>query len=68
MGSTKLLQQLRSGELVLGIEGERLVNSHTFYAVFNTPEEYRIVTGNKTLGSLPVNSLILKRSAHYLRR
>ncbi|KPP98530.1 MAG: ATP-dependent helicase Lhr and Lhr-like helicase [Bacteroidetes bacterium HLUCCA01] len=60
MGSTKLLQQLRSGELVLGIEGERLVNSHTFYAVFNTPEEYRIVTGNKTLGSLPVNSLILK--------
>lgn len=60
MGATRLLQQLSSGELVLGIEGERLVNSYTFYAVFKTPEEYRIVTGNKTLGALPVDSLILK--------
>lgn len=60
MGTTQLLQQLNSGELVLGIEGERLVNSYTFYAVFKTPEEYRVVTGNKILGTLPVDSLILK--------
>lgn len=60
MGTTQLLQQLNSGELVLGIEGERLVDSYTFYAVFKTPEEYRIVAGNKTLGMLPVDSLVLK--------
>jgi ATP-dependent Lhr-like helicase len=60
MGKVQLIQQLNSGELVLGIEGERLTNSYTFYAVFKTPEEFRIVTGSKTLGTLPVDSLILK--------
>lgn len=60
MGTTRLIQQLGTGELVLGIEGERLVNSYTFYAVFKTPDEYRVVTGGKTLGTLPVDSLILK--------
>lgn len=60
MGAKQLLQQVNSGELVLGLEGERLVNSYTFYAVFKTPEEYRVITGSKTLGTLPVDSLILK--------
>jgi len=60
MGATQLIQQINSGELVLGLEGERLTNSYTFYAVFKTPEEFRVVTGNKTLGTLPVDSLILK--------
>ena len=60
MGTVQLIQQLNSGELVLGIEGERLTNSYTFYAVFKTPEEFRIVAGSKTLGALPVNSLVIK--------
>ena len=60
MGTAQLIQQLNSGELVLGIEGERISNSYTFYAVFKTPEEFRIVAGSKTLGTLPVDSLILK--------
>lgn len=60
MGAVQLIQQLNSGELVLGIEGERITNSYTFYAVFKTPEEFRIVAGSKTLGTLPVDSLILK--------
>lgn len=60
MGKTQLLQQLNSGELVLGIKGEHLVNHYTFYAVFKTPEEYRVVTKHKTLGTIPMDSLILK--------
>ncbi|MCZ6802900.1 MAG: DEAD/DEAH box helicase [Proteobacteria bacterium] len=60
MGKIELLQQLSSGELVLGIQGERLVSSYTFYSVFKTPEEFRIVTGSKTLGTLPVDSLVMK--------
>ncbi|MBD2784138.1 DEAD/DEAH box helicase [Xenorhabdus sp. DI] len=59
MGKLQFLTQLSSGELVLGIEGERLVNQYTFYAVFSTPEEFRIVAGNKTLGSVPVDSPLL---------
>ncbi|MFN3881101.1 MAG: DEAD/DEAH box helicase [Nitrincola lacisaponensis] len=60
MGTVQLIQQINSGELVLGLEGERITNSYTFYAVFKTPEEFRIVAGSKTLGTLPVDSLILK--------
>ncbi len=60
MGAVQLIQQLNSGELVLGVEGERITNSYTFYAVFKTPEEFRIVAESKTLGTLPVDSPILK--------
>ena len=60
MGKEKLLQQFKSGELVLGIEGERVVNHYTFYSVFHTPIDYRVVTENKTLGSLPAQNVILK--------
>jgi ATP-dependent Lhr-like helicase len=60
LGATDLLQQLHSGELVLGREGERLVNSYTFYAVFSTPEEFRVIAGSKSLGTLPVDSPVVK--------
>jgi len=59
MGDKRLITQLSSGELVLADKGEILVNHYTFYAVFNTPEEYRIIVDGKTLGTLPVDSLVL---------
>lgn len=59
MGETDLIVQLNSGELVLGKTGERLVNHYSFYSVFKTPEEYRIVVEGKTLGTLPIDSMIL---------
>ncbi len=60
MGQQDLITQLGSGEISLGLAGERLVSHYSFYAVFKTPEEYRVVNGDKTLGSLPVDSLIMK--------
>lgn len=59
MGSSELITQLDSGELVLGVLGERITGHYTFYAVFKTPEEFRIVSGTKTLGTLPIDSLVL---------
>ncbi|SER90270.1 DEAD/DEAH box helicase [Halopseudomonas bauzanensis] len=59
LGKLECLTQLSSGELVLGIKGEQLVNQYKFYAVFQTPEEYRVVNGNKTIGTLPVDSPLL---------
>ena len=59
MGEKDLIIQLNSGELVLGKTGERLVNHYSFYSVFKTPEEYRIVVEGKTLGTLPIDSMIL---------
>ncbi|MCJ8315269.1 MAG: DEAD/DEAH box helicase, partial [Pseudomonadales bacterium] len=60
MGKSELLTQLSSGELVLGVLGERLVSHYSFYAVFKTPEEYRVLVGNKSLGTLPVDSLVME--------
>ncbi|MFJ5335820.1 DEAD/DEAH box helicase [Pectobacterium sp. CHL-2024] len=59
MGGYGLLTQLASGEMVIGAEGEKLTNHYTFYAVFNTPEEFRIVTGSRTLGTVPMDSPLL---------
>ncbi|WP_432468871.1 DEAD/DEAH box helicase [Agarivorans sp. Z349TD_8] len=60
MGKTELITQLESGELTLGLLGEKLTSHYSFYAVFKTPEEFRIVCGIKTLGVLPVDSLVLE--------
>jgi len=59
MGNTNLITQLGNGELVLGILGERIISHYSFYAVFKTPEEYRVINGTKTLGTLPIDSLVL---------
>ena len=59
MGACGLLTQLASGEMVVGAEGEKLTNHYTFYAVFNTPEEFRIVTGSRILGTVPVDSPLM---------
>ena len=50
----ELLTQTHDGMLVLDLTGERLVNHYDFYAAFSAPDEWRLVTGNRTLGSLPV--------------
>lgn len=59
MGNTNLITQLGNGELVLGILGERITSHYSFYTVFKTPEEYRVINGTKTLGTLPIDSLVL---------
>ncbi|MGB3494232.1 MAG: DEAD/DEAH box helicase [Elainellaceae cyanobacterium] len=56
LGAKDLIQQTHDGVLILGLKGERLVNHYSFYTAFKTPEEYRIVTRGKTLGTLPIDS------------
>ena len=52
--SVALIEQNSDGTLLLGRRGEQLVEHYRFYAVFQTPEEYRIVADRKQLGTLPV--------------
>ncbi len=54
LGAAGLIQQDHDGTLVLGAKGERLVNHYTFYTAFSTPEEYRLVAGERTLGTVPI--------------
>ena len=50
-----LIEQAPDGTLLLGREGERVVEHYSFYAVFQTPQEYRVVHDTKTLGTIPVD-------------
>lgn len=60
MGKTHQISQMQSGEIVLGSEGERLVNQHTFFAVFKTPEEYKLIYKGKQIGSLPSDYVLME--------
>jgi ATP-dependent Lhr-like helicase len=59
MSKNEQITQLGSGEIVLGIDGERLVNQYTFFSVFKTPEEYRLVAKGKTIGTLPSEFILM---------
>ncbi|MGC4107224.1 MAG: DEAD/DEAH box helicase [Thermomicrobiales bacterium] len=54
LGEHDLIVQSSDGLLLPGVEGERLVNHYSFYTAFVTPEEYRVVSGGKEIGTLPV--------------
>lgn len=55
---TGLIEQTDGGLLLLGQNGERLVEHYSFYAVFKTPEEYRLVSNGRELGTLPIDNIL----------
>lgn len=55
LGRVDVLAQAGDGTLLLGPKGERLVNHYSFYAAFNTPEEWRLSSGGRQLGTLPID-------------
>lgn len=50
----ELIEQAPDGTIMLGRLGEKLASHYTFYAVFETQEEFRVICAGKELGSLPV--------------
>ena len=58
LGQKELLTQDSSGVLLHGRVGEKFVNHYSFYAAFAADEEFRIVTGSHTLGTLPVSQML----------
>jgi ATP-dependent Lhr-like helicase len=55
---TRLIEQAENGVLLLGEIGERLVEHYGFYAVFMTPEEFRLIAGGRDLGTIPVDNIL----------
>lgn len=49
-----LIRQEPDGLLLHGAKGEKLVNHYDFYTAFVTPDEYRLVTAGRQLGTLPI--------------
>lgn len=55
MGSSGLIVQQSDGLLLAGTKGEKIINHYSFYAVFFTPEEFRLVCSGQSIGTLPVS-------------
>lgn len=58
LGNDEILMQDHSGLLLHGRIGDKIVNHYSFYAAFTSDEEFRIVAGGKTLGTLPVSQMM----------
>ena len=54
LGRRDLITQTHDGEIVIGHTGEKIVDHFDFYSSFMTPEEFRLVTAGRVLGSLPI--------------
>lgn len=58
LGEKELIMQDSSGALLPGRVGEKFVNHYSFYAAFAADEEFRLLTGGKALGTIPVSQLM----------
>lgn len=45
--------ELLQNEYIIGIEGEKVVNSRDFYTVFKTEPNLKVVNSGKTIGEIP---------------
>jgi ATP-dependent Lhr-like helicase len=52
-----LLEKLRQ-EIIIGLEGERVVNSHEFYSVFVDEKFYKVFNNGIPIGSIPLSPMI----------
>lgn len=51
----RLIEQAPDNTLMLGSAGEEIVQSREFFAVFEVAEEWRLTSGGRTLGTLPIS-------------
>lgn len=49
---TEHLEQMETGGLIIGIEGEKIVNNYRFYAVFADNEEYAVRSQSGEIGRI----------------
>lgn len=47
-------------EVIIGIEGEKVVNSRDFYSVFKTEENFKVVSAGNTVGEIPFSPQIIE--------
>jgi len=52
LASIDHIEQMDTGELILGLAGEKIVRSKDFYAVFTTPPEWDVFYKERTLGRI----------------
>ncbi len=50
--------ELIQHELILGIEGEKIVNTREFYSVFKTEPNFKVIHSGKSIGNIPFSPQI----------
>jgi len=56
LGKQGIILQDSGGTLLHGPAGEAIANHYSFYAAFSSPDEYRLTSRGRLLGSLPVTA------------
>lgn len=56
LGEREVITQAGDGTLLPGTAGEAVAEHYSFYAAFVSPEEYKLVSEGRALGSLPIDS------------
>jgi len=56
---TDMLEKLGS-EIIIGIEGEKIVNNKDFYSVFKTEENFKVINAGNTIGEIPWSPQIIE--------
>ncbi len=54
LATHELVRQTHDDLIVLDLKGERIVNHFDFYAAFTVPDEWKLLTSGRPLGTLPV--------------
>ena len=54
-----LLEKLQH-EVIIGIEGEKVVNSREFYSVFKTEENFKVINVGNSIGQIPFSPQIVE--------
>ena len=49
---TKQLEQMETGALIIGLEGEKVVNNYRFYATFEDERSIRVIAANREIGAI----------------
>lgn len=47
-------------EVIIGVEGEKVVNSRDFYSVFKTEENFKVVNAGNKIGEIPFSLQIIE--------
>ncbi len=53
------LEKLQN-EVIIGVEGEKVVNRRDFYSVFKTEENFKVVNAGNTIGEIPFSPQIIE--------
>jgi ATP-dependent Lhr-like helicase len=62
LSKREIIFQDATGLILLAPAGERITEHYSFYAAFASEEEYSIVNGNQTLGSMPISRPLSEES------